>query len=62
MNSGQTEGAFEQLKGKVKRIWGEITDDDLKKVEGSVDRLYGMIQQRFGGTKEDIKRKPDQLH
>jgi uncharacterized protein YjbJ (UPF0337 family) len=62
MNQDQLQGAFEQLKGKVKRIWGEITDDDMKKAEGSMDRLYGIIQQRFGDSKEEIKRKIDQIH
>ena len=62
MNKDQVEGAWEQLKGKSKRIWGELTDDDFTKAEGSVDKLYGMIQQRFGDTKEAIKEKIDKLH
>lgn len=61
MNTDQTEGAFEQLKGKAKRIWGELTDDDFKKADGSADKLYGAIQQKFGDTKELIKRKIDEF-
>ena len=38
------------------------TDDDFKKAEGSVDKLYGIIQARFGDTKEAIKAKLDKLH
>jgi uncharacterized protein YjbJ (UPF0337 family) len=62
MNQDQVQGAFEQLKGKVKRIWGQLTDDDFKKAEGSEDKLYGLIQQRFGDTKEAIKDKLNKLH
>jgi len=62
MNRDQVEGAWEQLKGKAKRVWGELTDDDIKKADGSADKLYGIIQQRFGDTKELIKKKIDALH
>ncbi|TXD44760.1 CsbD family protein [Lujinxingia vulgaris] len=59
MNRDQAQGNFEQLKGKAKRIWGELTDDDVKKAEGSADKLYGIIQERFGDSKETIKKKLD---
>lgn len=59
MNRDQAQGNFEQLKGKAKRIWGELTDDDVKKAEGSSDKLYGIIQERFGDSKETIKKKLD---
>ncbi|HEX7480896.1 MAG TPA: CsbD family protein [Polyangiales bacterium] len=62
MNKDQASGAWDQIKGKAKRIWGELTDDDFKKAEGSIDKLYGTIQQRFGDTKEQIKSKIDKLH
>jgi uncharacterized protein YjbJ (UPF0337 family) len=62
MNRDQTNGAWETIKGKAKRIWGELTDDDFKKAEGSVERLYGTIQSRFGETKEQIKAKIDRFH
>jgi uncharacterized protein YjbJ (UPF0337 family) len=62
MNKDQTQGAWDMFKGKAKRIWGELTDDDIKKAEGSVDKLIGTIEKRFGDTKEQIKAKIDGLH
>jgi uncharacterized protein YjbJ (UPF0337 family) len=59
MNKDQVNGIWEQLKGKAKSVWGELTDDDFKKAEGSADKLFGVIQQRFGDTKEAIKAKLD---
>ena len=59
MNPDQTAGKWEVIKGKAKRIWGELTDDDFKKAEGSIDKLYGLIQQKFGDSKETIKQKLD---
>jgi uncharacterized protein YjbJ (UPF0337 family) len=62
MNKDQANGAWKTFKGKAKRIWGELTDDDFLKAEGSIDRLFGTIQQRFGDTKEQIKAKIDAVH
>jgi len=59
MNRDQVQGQWLQIQGKAKRIWGELTDDDFKKAEGSADKLYGLIQERFGETKESIKQKLD---
>lgn len=59
MNQDQVKGQWEQIKGKAKRIWGELTDDDFRKVEGSTDKLYGLIQERFGDSKERIKERID---
>jgi uncharacterized protein YjbJ (UPF0337 family) len=61
MNKDQVKGKWEQLKGKAKRAWGDLTDDDVKRAEGSADKLYGIIQERFGDTKEAIKAKLDKL-
>jgi uncharacterized protein YjbJ (UPF0337 family) len=61
MNKDQANGIWDQLKGKAKRIWGELTDDDFTKASGSADKLYGLIEQRFGDTKEAIKSKLDKI-
>jgi len=62
MNQDQVQGKWDQIKGRAKKAWGELTDDDFKKAEGSVDKLYGVIQEKFGDTKEAIKAKLDKLH
>lgn len=62
MNQEQVKGQWEQLVGKAKRAWGELTDDDVLKAEGSTDKLFGLLQQRFGDTKEKIKEKLDAIH
>lgn len=62
MNKDQVDGTWDMIKGKAKRIWGELTDDDFLKAEGSVDKLVGTIEKRFGETKAQIKSKIDRLH
>ncbi len=61
MNSDQAKGQWEQLKGKAKKAWAELTEDEILKAEGSKDKLYGIIQERFGDTKEKIKEKLDAI-
>jgi uncharacterized protein YjbJ (UPF0337 family) len=61
MNRDQIAGKWDQLVGSVKQTWGSLTDDDVLRAEGSADKLYGIIQERFGDTREAIQDKLDQL-
>ncbi len=62
MNRDQVEGKWEQMKGRAKKAWGELTDDDIQKADGSADKLYGIIQEKFGDAKEAIQKKLDSVH
>ena len=55
MNNDQVEGKWEQVKGRAKKAWGELTDDDFLRAEGSVDKLYGVIQEKVGDTRANVK-------
>jgi len=57
MNQDIFEGNWEILKGKIKQKWGEITEDDLKKIEGDHDVIYGTLQKYYGYTEEEIKEQ-----
>lgn len=56
-NEAEIKGKWNQLKGKVKEQFGNLTDDDLMKADGSVDRLIGVLQERYGYTKEQAQRE-----
>jgi uncharacterized protein YjbJ (UPF0337 family) len=51
------EGRWDQLKGKIKRTWGEVTDDDLDVMEGNYDELIGRVEERTGETRERIEQR-----
>lgn len=55
MNGETFEGKWEQLKGKVKVAWGELTDDDLTRINGRIDQLKGLIRERYGRSKEQAE-------
>ena len=59
MNADIFKGKWMQLKGTVKQQWGNLTDDDLNRVSGSLDRLIGLVQERYGYQKEEAKRQVD---
>lgn len=56
MNRMQLKGNWNEVKGKLKQRWGQLTDDDLKYVEGKEDELIGRIQRRTGEAREQIER------
>lgn len=51
------EGKWDQMRGRVKEAWGDLTDDDLDKTEGKWDRLVGMIKEKTGDTMDAIENK-----
>jgi len=54
-------GNWNQLKGKVKQHWGQLTDDELSEVEGNFDQLVGLVQQKTGQGREQIERALSEL-
>ncbi|VBB46470.1 CsbD-like protein [uncultured Paludibacter sp.] len=54
MDNSRLKGVWEQLKGKAKQEWGELTDDDLKYEEGREDEMFGKLQSKLGKTKDEI--------
>jgi uncharacterized protein YjbJ (UPF0337 family) len=59
MNTDIIEGKWKQVMGKAKAAWGDLTDDDLKKAEGGKDQLIGVIQERYGKTKDEASKTVD---
>lgn len=59
MNADILRGKWNQIKGKVRQKWGKLTDDDLDKVEGSRDELVGLIQERYGKSKDAAEKEVD---
>ncbi len=54
MNTLTIKGDWNITKGKLKQKWANLTDDDLKFVEGQEDELLGRIQKRTGQTKDAV--------
>jgi uncharacterized protein YjbJ (UPF0337 family) len=56
INAQELQGQWNQLRGRVKEKWGQLTDDDLQIHGGNIDQLVGRIQQRTGEGREAIEK------
>jgi uncharacterized protein YjbJ (UPF0337 family) len=61
MDKLRIEGNWNQIKGKMKQKYGELTDDDLSYAEGKEDELIGRIQEKTGKTREAVIREINSL-
>ncbi len=48
------QGNWNEVKGKMKQAYADLTDDDLKKEEGKDDEFVGRLQQKLGKTKDEV--------
>jgi uncharacterized protein YjbJ (UPF0337 family) len=59
MNWDRVEGNWKQFTGKVKEKWGNLTDDDIATINGRREQLEGKLQERYGYSKDLVKREID---
>jgi len=52
MNEDIIKGEWKAIKGKLKEEWGKLTDDDILQINGSAEKLEGLIQRKYGLEKE----------
>jgi uncharacterized protein YjbJ (UPF0337 family) len=57
----QFKGTWNEIKGKLKQKYGELTDDDLTYAEGKEDELLGRLQKRLGKTKDELRAEMERL-
>lgn len=56
MNSDILKGKWNQIKGDVKKRFGKLTDDDMMQIEGDTNKAAGIIQERYGYTREEAEK------
>jgi len=61
MNKQIFKGTWEEAKGKMKQKWADLTDDEMLKIEGKHDEIYGILEKRYGYAKDDAKKMIDEL-
>lgn len=54
MDRLEIKGNWNELKGKAKQQYGDLTDDDLTYEEGKEDELVGRLQQKLGKTRDEV--------
>ena len=60
MNKDILEGQWKQMRGEARAWWGKLTDSDLDRVAGKFDVLVGLLQEKYGYTREQATDEIDQ--
>src|SRR5271166_6449452 len=61
VNTQVLQGQWNQVRGQLKKKWGQLTEDDLKFTNGNIDQLVGRIQHKTGEAREAIEGFLDEL-
>lgn len=59
MNRDILQGQWKEIRGKVQKAWGDLTDDDLDRIDGRRTELEGTLQKKYGYSKERAAREVD---
>src|SRR5262245_41686949 len=55
VNQQTLQGNWNEIKGKLRSKWGQLTNDDLQQAHGSVDQLGGLIQRKTGEDRSSVE-------
>ena len=61
MNTLNLKGNWNELKGKLKQRYAELSDDDLTYVEGKEEELIGKLQKKIGKSRQRILAEIEEL-
>ncbi len=56
MNTSEVKGTWKEQKGRLKKQFAVLTDNDLLFAEGSWDEMIGRLQVKLGKTKEELNK------
>lgn len=56
INEQVLQGNWNEIKGKIRSKWGQLTNDDVQRFDGNVDQLMGLIQRKTGEGRESVER------
>jgi uncharacterized protein YjbJ (UPF0337 family) len=56
VNEQTLQGNWNEIKGKLRTKWGQLTNDDLQQAHGNVDQLIGLIQRKTGEARNSVEK------
>jgi len=59
MNKDIFEGKWKQIRGEAKAWWGKLTDDELDRAAGKFEVLTGLLQEKYGYTRQQASDEID---
>ncbi len=52
----KAEGKYHEVKGKIKEMAGELTDNPKLEAEGTSEKIAGKVQKKIGEVKEVFEK------
>ena len=52
MDNSEFKSKWQQIRGQAQLWWGKLTDEDLRRVDGKLEQLLGVLQEKYGYTRE----------
>jgi uncharacterized protein YjbJ (UPF0337 family) len=53
----QLKSKWKQQVGNAKIAWGQLTDDELLMTEGRIEKLAGLVQERYVVSRDEANRQ-----
>jgi uncharacterized protein YjbJ (UPF0337 family) len=61
VNIDIAQGQWRQMKGKIQEKWGKLSDDDIDQIDGKAERFCGIVQERYGLSRDQAEKEFDRL-
>lgn len=65
MNRDVIKGNWEQMKGKIKELWGKLTDNDITEINGKREQLLAKLKTAYGWehehAEEELRKLEDSM-
>jgi uncharacterized protein YjbJ (UPF0337 family) len=61
VNAEMLQGNWNEIKGKLRQKWGQLTSDDLQAAKGNIEQLVGLIQRKTGEARSSIESYLEEL-
>jgi uncharacterized protein YjbJ (UPF0337 family) len=60
MNNDILKGKLKEMRGQLKEWWGKLTDDELEQAGGNAEQIVGLLQQKYGYTRQRAEEEFNQ--
>lgn len=61
VNQQTLQGNWNEIKGRLRNKWGQLTNDELQSFDGNVERLIGLIQRKTGEGRSSVENFLEEL-
>ncbi|WP_300582922.1 CsbD family protein [Marivita sp.] len=61
MDRDVIEGKWTEIKGQLREAYGDLTDDDVEEAKGNREQMEGVLQQKLGKSKDEVRQTVDRI-